>query len=389
MADDEPGGHNDGRHNGDSTDRPGRWKQTSLAARPHLPAAPVGPTLLTLGLALSLAVLGPRDAAAESPLKCDDAARSGGQGVTTRVVDLGRTSGTFLFSWDTMVAPDAIVVSYEGITLLSTGKVSGKGSQTLSYKGASRQIQVTVTGTGNGTQWNFKASCPAPLSSAAPPPVAAFCSGKPDRVLREVSVGGGPESSQLADKIAAILKQVNIGSGPAPVSIRGSYKDVTFERCCEATRQVLNTGRRRSGNLSVSVTGIEAPVPYAAWQVGDYVKVGLFAGVKGKGSFGLGGESDPCGKGDCWGFIEPSIALTLFGTVKTSVKLKKEVIKVAGTVEGGGTLSGRYKFPCNQFAGSACLGPPAVRAEVTLVGYRLYAESKVFTSLKKCWSGGQ
>lgn len=107
--------------------------------------------------------------AAAPTLRCDNQGKSGGQGVTTRIVELGRSSGTFLFSWDTMAQPDAIVVSYQGGTLLSTGKVSGKGSRSLSYSGGSSQITVTVTGTGNGTGWYFKASCPIPPTPTPTP----------------------------------------------------------------------------------------------------------------------------------------------------------------------------------------------------------------------------
>jgi hypothetical protein len=83
----------------------------------------------------------------------------------TRVVELGRTSGTFTFSYDTQFQQDRMVVVYEGRTLFDTGCVGTNGTrtQTISYAGNSTQISVQVTPNcagGFGTVWEFTVSCP-------------------------------------------------------------------------------------------------------------------------------------------------------------------------------------------------------------------------------------
>jgi hypothetical protein len=94
---------------------------------------------------------------------CGVATTSGGAGVTTTVHDLGRTDGTFPFTWDAFFEPDTFEILYEGRQLFSTGPVSGTGSTSVAYGGASTQVTVRVTGTPGSptTVWNYTVGCPA------------------------------------------------------------------------------------------------------------------------------------------------------------------------------------------------------------------------------------
>ena len=90
---------------------------------------------------------------------------AGGDAADTRGIEMGRTSGTFDFSYDTYTIQDDIVVSYQGQTLFDTGCVGASGSTTLSYgPGSSTQITVTVNpncaGGTSGTAWDYTIGCP-------------------------------------------------------------------------------------------------------------------------------------------------------------------------------------------------------------------------------------
>ena len=94
-----------------------------------------------------------------STTPCDTATNSGGVGVTRTVHSLGRTSGTFPFSYQAFSIPDRFEVIYEGRTLLDTGSVSGGATQNLTYTGSATVITVVVTGP-SGTLWNYTVGCP-------------------------------------------------------------------------------------------------------------------------------------------------------------------------------------------------------------------------------------
>jgi hypothetical protein len=96
---------------------------------------------------------------------CNTATNSGGAGVTTTLHDLGRTSGTFAFSYQAFSVPDRFEVFHEGNRLLDTGLVPRPGSPgaatvNLTYSGASTTVTVIVTGSQPGTAWNYTVACP-------------------------------------------------------------------------------------------------------------------------------------------------------------------------------------------------------------------------------------
>lgn len=96
---------------------------------------------------------------------CNMQTFAGGDAPETHTVEMGATSGTFTFSYDTFQIEDQIIVSYEGNTLFDTGCVGASGTQTLSYSGASTQLTVKVNPDcanpgGTGTAWNYTVNCP-------------------------------------------------------------------------------------------------------------------------------------------------------------------------------------------------------------------------------------
>lgn len=103
-------------------------------------------------------------AATPPPLGCNATTISGGAGVTTNVHEMGRTSGSFVFSWDAFSIPDKFDVSYQGTLLFSTGFVSFTGTHTITYSGTSTKITVVVTGSDAFTAWNYVVNCPVALT---------------------------------------------------------------------------------------------------------------------------------------------------------------------------------------------------------------------------------
>lgn len=105
--------------------------------------------------------------------ECDETQVSGGAAYDTRVIDLGRTSGTFRFDYRTYTNKDRMVISYQGATLFDTGCVStpdepGNSSppltQFVSYSGRSRQISIDVIpnceGVSSSNEWDYFVGCP-------------------------------------------------------------------------------------------------------------------------------------------------------------------------------------------------------------------------------------
>jgi hypothetical protein len=97
---------------------------------------------------------------------CNQQNIAGGDTPETRTIELGRSSGTFLFTYNTQNLEDRLVVIYEGRPLFDTGCV-GTGTertQSITYSGTATQVQVQVTPNcrvpGTGTFWSFTVSCP-------------------------------------------------------------------------------------------------------------------------------------------------------------------------------------------------------------------------------------
>ncbi len=102
-----------------------------------------------------------------STLACNGLVEAGSSNPETHDVQMGKTSGSFMFRYTMHVVKDQMLVLYEGKTLFDTGCV-GPGnyielSQPLTYQGNSSTITVKVIPNcdgANSTQWEFKVDCP-------------------------------------------------------------------------------------------------------------------------------------------------------------------------------------------------------------------------------------
>ena len=115
-----------------------------------------------------LELMGPVETqyAQPQPGECDDQQVAGGDTPETRVIEMGATSGTFVFEWEMFTLKDRAIVTYEGNVLHDTGCVGGGGTVSLTYAGSSSAITVEVipncdpSQQGFGTLWNFTVNCP-------------------------------------------------------------------------------------------------------------------------------------------------------------------------------------------------------------------------------------
>lgn len=96
--------------------------------------------------------------------QCNEQQIAGGDTADQRNIEMGQSSGSFNFSYQTYSIRDQVIVTYEGNTLLDTGCVGAANSETLTFSGNSTQIRVQVipncSGNTSGTAWNYTASCP-------------------------------------------------------------------------------------------------------------------------------------------------------------------------------------------------------------------------------------
>ena len=81
----------------------------------------------------------------------------------SRSFEMGKTSATFQFDYDTYSQQDRIQVYYQGSPIYDTGCVGKSDTVHLSFSGQSTVIQVVVTPNcagGSGTSWNYTVHCP-------------------------------------------------------------------------------------------------------------------------------------------------------------------------------------------------------------------------------------
>ncbi|CAB9521480.1 expressed unknown protein [Seminavis robusta] len=92
---------------------------------------------------------------------CDNFQNSGGHGVTTSLIDMGQTSGTFTVSYHMQRIKDQMEVFYEDEVLYTTGGlVSGPGQATVSFAGESQLVTIVVSSPYVGTAWSYDVTCP-------------------------------------------------------------------------------------------------------------------------------------------------------------------------------------------------------------------------------------
>lgn len=94
---------------------------------------------------------------------CNSQQVAGRDAPEVRTIELGRTSGSFVFQFETHTRPDRMAVFYEGSPLFDTGCVGDSGARTITYSGSSSQVRVVVQPNcagGSGTAWAFTVNCP-------------------------------------------------------------------------------------------------------------------------------------------------------------------------------------------------------------------------------------
>lgn len=99
----------------------------------------------------------------ESP--CGSVAESGGDEGVIKPVNMGQTSGTFLFEYDTYSAWDRITI-YNGMKpqgrpiFRYVGGTGGMVSKKVKFNSSDGYISVVVKGIESGTAWEFTVNCP-------------------------------------------------------------------------------------------------------------------------------------------------------------------------------------------------------------------------------------
>jgi hypothetical protein len=96
-------------------------------------------------------------------LQCNETSQAGSDTPDTQIIELGKNSGAFSFSYQTYSIKDQIIVMYEGSVLFDTGCVGASGSPSLQYSGSSTKITVKVIpdcAGETGTAWNYTIGCP-------------------------------------------------------------------------------------------------------------------------------------------------------------------------------------------------------------------------------------
>lgn len=96
--------------------------------------------------------------------RCNDTQKAGGNAPEVHRIDLGVTSGTFRFDYQTFDIKDQIIISQGGMTIFNTGCVGESRSVQVQFSGYTTMIEVRVNPNcagSSGTAWNFTVHCPA------------------------------------------------------------------------------------------------------------------------------------------------------------------------------------------------------------------------------------
>ncbi len=96
--------------------------------------------------------------------RCNDTQKAGGDAPEVHQIDLGITSGSFRFDYQTFSVKDQIVVSQGGVVLFNSGCVGETRSVQIQFNGYTSVIEVRVNPNcsgSNNTAWNFTVHCPS------------------------------------------------------------------------------------------------------------------------------------------------------------------------------------------------------------------------------------
>ena len=119
--------------------------------------ASTGTVIVTLGTDVSNGV------SFEVVAACSAQQNAGTDVPDTRSIELGKTSGTFNFTYNTYTQKDRILVRYQNATLFDTGCVGMAGTRSISYSGTQTFIVVEVQPnceSPGSTSWDYSVSCP-------------------------------------------------------------------------------------------------------------------------------------------------------------------------------------------------------------------------------------
>ncbi len=152
---------------GASTNRNGKWLNLShICQGPPLTTTTTSTTTTSTTTSSTTTTSTSTTTSGPPPTQCNTSTLSGGEGTTVTVHELGQTSGTFNFSYNTYSVPDEIVIRYEGNIVYQTGgpvSVTGVTVPVSFGPGASTTVTVTVIGPA-GTVWDYIVNCPTPAS---------------------------------------------------------------------------------------------------------------------------------------------------------------------------------------------------------------------------------
>ena len=95
---------------------------------------------------------------------CNSTVKSGGQGISSTIHDLGDMSGEVIVQYDMFDIPDKITVTIDNKIVASTQNlVSGVGSLSFYYNSSnnsSKYCLIEVSAPGAQTSWKYKINCP-------------------------------------------------------------------------------------------------------------------------------------------------------------------------------------------------------------------------------------
>ena len=96
---------------------------------------------------------------------CNTTQLAGQDTPETRTIQMGVTSGTFRFDYQTYTQQDQMLVKYQGATLFDTGCLGTGTTRTtnIPFSGSTSLVTIEVIPNcagGSGTAWEFTVFCP-------------------------------------------------------------------------------------------------------------------------------------------------------------------------------------------------------------------------------------
>ncbi|CAM3775130.1 hypothetical protein FLGE108171_14645 [Flavobacterium gelidilacus] len=95
-------------------------------------------------------------------IDCDATVKSGGQGITENIHDLGNKKGKVIVEFDMNRIPDELIVYLDDKVVTSTnGLVSGRGYVEFNFDPTtSKSCKIVVQAPQENTEWQYLVNCP-------------------------------------------------------------------------------------------------------------------------------------------------------------------------------------------------------------------------------------